>query len=148
VSVANRVGILHFRGYFIPVSKLTRTWAALMLAAYVLAAMHCVLEAVPGFAFLKSCCFVESAPNPSPDSQECDSDGCAVEKAKYRIEEHRDLVPQPKLSLALLPLPSDLTITVPIKICYLTGQPPPELLQSWQFYLRAAWPPRAPSDVA
>ena len=44
------------------VSRLTRIAAMLALVLYGLASMHRILEGVPGFDFLKTCCFVDSAP--------------------------------------------------------------------------------------
>jgi hypothetical protein len=131
------------------VSYLTRTLAALMLALYVLASMHCALEAVPGFAFLKSCCFVDSHSSPTHEPSDCESDGCTVEKAKYRPEEHGRWLPQPALCLTATFLLSELTLTgPPDRALTCECQAPPELGQTWQFIHRAAWPPRAPSPAA
>jgi len=125
------------------VSKLTKVFAMLTLALWGLAAMHCTLEAVPGFDFLKSCCFVDSAP-PSP--KDCESDGCgAVEDGSYRPEEQTASAPQPLLTLALL----SPVIAAPMPELHvqfsLASKTPPELLKIWQFSYRTALPPRAPS---
>ena len=124
-------------------SKLTKVFALLTLALWGLAAMHCTLEAVPGFAFLKTCCFVDSAP-PSP--KDCDSDGCgAVEDGSYRTEEQTASAPQPLLILALL----SSVIEAPMPELHarfsVASKTPPELPKIWQFSHRTALPPRAPS---
>lgn len=126
--------------------KLTRIVALTVLALWGLAAMHCQLEAVPGFDFLKSCCFVDSAPSSPKD---CESDGCgAVEDGGYRAEEETASAPQPLLILALIssvietPLP-ELQVG-----SLVASHPPPELPRAWQFSYRTALPPRAPTLVA
>jgi hypothetical protein len=127
------------------VSKLTKVFAMLTLALWGLAAMHCTLEGVPGFDFLKTCCFVESAPS-SPQS--CDGDTCGeVEKGSYRAEEQTASVPPPTLVLVLTssvvesPLPE--LQTVP----FVVAESPPGLTASWQFDSRSARLPRAPSSI-
>jgi hypothetical protein len=128
------------------VSKFTKAVAMLTLALWGLAAMHCTLEGVPGFDFLKTCCFVEAAPS-AP--QGCDSDTCGeVEKGSCRVEEKTASVPPPTLVLVLTssvvesPLPE--LQTVP----FVVAESPPGLTASWQFVSRAALSPRAPSSVA
>lgn len=125
------------------VSILTKAIALIVLALWGLAAMHCKLEGVPGFDFLKSCCFVDSAPSSAKD---CESDGCgAVEDGGYRAEEQTASAPQPLLILALLssvveaPMPELQTHS------FVVPKYPPELPKVWQFSHRTALPPRAPS---
>ncbi|HRZ99979.1 MAG TPA: hypothetical protein P5055_04500 [Candidatus Paceibacterota bacterium] len=125
------------------VSRLVKIVAMLALVLYGLASMHCTLEAVPGFEFLKTCCFLEPAPT---GSQDCESDGCgSVEGGKYRPEERADFAPQPPLVLALFssvieaPLPEHQTALS------LASESPPEIPKVWQFSHRTALPPRAPS---
>lgn len=125
------------------VSTLTKASALIVLALWGLAVMHCKLEAVPGFDFLKSCCFVDSEPSSPTD---CESDGCgAVEDGGYRSEEQTASAPPPLLILALLsavieaPMPE-------LQVCsFVSSHPPPELPKTWQFSYRTALPPRAPS---
>ncbi|MCX8156644.1 MAG: hypothetical protein N3J91_09395 [Verrucomicrobiae bacterium] len=126
-------------------SAFTRKLAALMLALYVLASMHCVLEAVPGFEFLKTCCFVESS---SPAAADCEQDGCKVEKAQYRQEEQGGSLPQAQwiLDACLVPTEPPLLQTVKINPSP-AARPPPELLRRWQFICRTARLPRAPSYI-
>ena len=128
------------------VSRLTKLVALTVLALWGLAAMHCKLEALPGFDLFKSCCFVDSA---SSSQEDCERDGCcAVEDGGYRSEEQTASAPQPLLILALLsavieaPLPE-------LQVCsFVACLPPPELPRAWQFSYRTALPPRAPSLVA
>jgi hypothetical protein len=138
-------GIDQFRPIYIltNVSKLTKAMALVVLVLWGLAVMHCKLEALPGFGFLKSCCFADSAPS-SPKN--CESDGCgAVEDGGYRAEEQNAAAPQPLLFLVLnsrvMEEPSPETLVVRFS----ESHAPPELSQFWQFSYRAALPPRAPS---
>ena len=128
------------------VSKFTKLVAMLALALWGLAAMHCTLEGVPGFDFLKSCCFAEAETAAPPD---CESDGCgAVEDGNYRPEEQNTATPQPLLIVALLSSAVEVPLTE-LALCSATvSHPPPELPRVWQFSYRTALPPRAPSFVA
>jgi hypothetical protein len=124
------------------VSKLTKFLALTILAVWGLASMHCKLEAVPGFDFLKICCFADSAPSSPKD---CDRDGCgAVEDGSYRSEEQTASAPPPLLVLAVLasviePAAPDLHAH-----SLVASRLPPEMPKAWQFSQRTALPPRAP----
>ena len=124
-------------------SKLTKVIVVLTLVIWGLAAMHCKLESVPGFDFLKSCCFADTAP---PAADNCDSDGCgAVEDGNYRAEEPTTSAPHPLLILAVqAPILMDLAPKSQLSIC-ISSEFPPELANVWQFFERAAIPPRPPS---
>jgi hypothetical protein len=125
------------------VSKLTKMVALTVLAFWGLATMHCNLEAVPGFDFLKSCCFVASAPSSKSD---CESDECdAVEKGNYRPEEQTASVPQPLLIVALLSSKPEAQTPELRARSFAASESPPELPRAWQFAHRTALPPRAPS---
>jgi hypothetical protein len=124
------------------VSKLTKVFALLTLALYGLASMHCALEGVPGLDFLKTCCFVDSAPS-AP--QDCDSDECAVENESYRAEEQTVSAPQPLLIFALLSSMIEAPMPELQARFSVASQTPPELPKVWQFSHRTALPPRAPS---
>lgn len=105
--------------------------------------MHCKLEVLPGFDFLKSCCFVDSAPSAPKD---CESDGCgAVEDGGYRAEEQTISAPQPLLVLAVLFSAIEVPIPELPACSFVTSESPPELPRTWQFSLRTALPVRAPS---
>jgi hypothetical protein len=114
----------------------------LALVLYGLASMHCTLEGVPGFEFLKTCCFADSAPS-AP--QDCDSDECVVESESYRVEEQTVSAPQPLLLLALLASVIEVPLPEAQVASLLASESPPEIPKIWQFSHRTALPPRAPS---
>lgn len=114
----------------------------LALVLYGLASMHCILEGVPGLDFLKTCCFVDSAPS-AP--QDCESDECVVENANYRVEEQSVAAPQPLLLLALLSSAIEAPLPEPQVASLVASESPPELQKVWQFSHRTALPVRAPS---
>jgi hypothetical protein len=124
------------------VSKLTKIAAVLALVLYGLASMHCILEGVPGFDFLKTCCFVDSG---AANSKDCESDECVVESGNYRAEEQTASAPQPLLLLALFSLAIEAPIPEPQVASLVASESPPELPKVWQFSHRTALPPRAPS---
>jgi hypothetical protein len=127
------------------VSRLTKAMALVVLALWGLAVMHCKLEVLPGFGFLKSCCFADSA---SSSPKNCESDGCgAVEDGGYRAEEQNATAPQPLLILALVSPELEKPILELAGACFSDSQSP-KLSQFWQFSYRAALPPRAPSLVS
>ena len=128
------------------VSKLTKFVALTVLALWSLAAMHCKLEALPGLEFLKSCCFVETT---TPSPKNCESDGCgAVEDGGYRMEEQTATAPQPLLIIAMLPAALEAPLPDLQNFSPTASLPPPDLPKVWQFTLRAALPPRAPSFIS
>jgi hypothetical protein len=114
----------------------------LALVLYGLASMHCILEGVPGLEFLKTCCFVDSAPSAPKD---CESDACVAESGDYRAEEQTVAAPQPLLLLALLSSMIEAPLPEPQVASLVASESPPELLKVWQFSHRTALPPRAPS---
>jgi len=125
------------------VSKLTKIAAMLALVLYGLASMHCILEGVPGFDFLKCCCFVEAASSPL---QDCQTSSCGeVERGNYRAEEQSVSAPQPLLLLALLSSVIEAPLPEPQVASLVASESPPELPKVWQFSHRTALPPRAPS---
>lgn len=114
----------------------------LALVLYGQALMHCILEGVPGFDFLKTCCFVDSG---ATNSKDCESDECVVENENYRSEEQTVFVPQPLLLLALLSSVIEVPLPEPEVASLVASESPPELPKVWQFSQRMALPPRAPS---
>lgn len=126
-------------------SKLGKVVVLAVLALWGLATMHCKLEALPGLDFLKCCCPGEPPPSGHTD---CESDGCgAVEEGGYRAEEQTASAPLPPLLLAdrsavMAALLAELRNPDPVP------SPPPEIPRAWQFALRAARSPRAPSPLA
>lgn len=124
------------------VSRLTKITAMLALVLYGLASMHCILEGVPGFDFLKTCCFVDSG---AANSKDCESDECVVESGDYRAEEQTVSAPQPLLLLALLSSVIEAPLPEPQVASLAASESPPELSRVWQFSHRTALPVRAPS---
>jgi len=129
--------------------KRLRTIAAFALAVFWLpVSVHCQLEELPGLEFL-SCCAHEDAAAPHEDD-DCAADACAVvESGLYKTEERQVSPPAPELMpsafqfspLAGTPVGSEIQIRSP-------GAAPPELPRIWQFSLRTAAPPRAPSPAS
>jgi hypothetical protein len=124
------------------VGNLIKATAGLALVFYILASMHCMLESVPGFDFLKSCCFVEQD---SGARQDCETDECVVESGNYRAEDPTVLVPQPFFMLVLFSPLFEEPLSDPQLVSFVPSQPPPELPRIWQFSHRTALPARAPS---
>lgn len=118
----------------------------LTLVLYGLAALHCTLEGVPGFNLLKRCCFVETT---APAHEAGEDDGCGeVENGGYRMEEQAISAPQPLIVQALFPSLPAVPRAELQPSPFAPATTPPELPHRWQFTLRAALPPRAPSSVS
>ncbi len=124
-------------------SKVSRITAALLLAFWVLATWHCLLEEVPGLAFLACCQHPDTAPHQDKD---CEQDSCSViESGFYKCEELAIHLPSPIwIHLFSIPAPETCGFHQPAAI-ELPSSAPPELGRQWQFTARAALPPRAPS---
>lgn len=145
-SQLRKVEHLSPTGILTGVSALAKLAAMLTLVFYGLAAMHCTLEGVPGFHFLKTCCFVDSAP---PTPQDCESDGCgAVEDGKYRLEEPTEFAPQPLLLLARFAPAVEAPLPKRHTALFAASKSPPDLLNIWQLTCRTALPVRAPSPLS
>ena len=128
------------------VSKLTRFVVLTVLAVWGLAAMHCKLEVLPGLEFLECCCNVETN---VPSPKDCENDGCGtIEDGSYRSEEESVSIPQPVLVRELLAELIEAPLPVFQPSCFVSAALPPELLKVWQFNLRTALLPRAPSSIA
>jgi len=109
-----------------------------MLALWLPATLHCQLESIPGLEFVRCA-------SDTPDQSDCSGDGCcAVEKSQYKSEQHRHTVPV-FLPIASAPLLSVATIQPDETGLGILTTAPPEFLKTWQFALRTASPPRAPS---
>ena len=109
-----------------------------VLALWLPATLHCQLESIPGLEFVRCA-------SDTPDQSDCSGDGCcAVEKSQYKSEQYRQTVP------VFLPLSSATLLRVATMVPDEAGlgvltAAPPELFKTWQFALRTASPPRAPS---
>ena len=126
--------------------KLTLVLAVLSL--WLGAANHCLLESVPAFKFLVCAAHEENA---SPQETNCEEDGCAaVEKAAYKPEQTTASAPIPVLFLVgelIAAGPEAVEPEVEVSQVHSASQ-----LQlpsaTWQFVLRTAAPPRAPSFLS
>ena len=126
--------------------KSFRTLLTLVLVAlWPLATSHCDLEQLPGFAFF-AC--TEESPTAAPhQDNDCETDSCAsIESGFYKTEDSQQ-VPTPPLALSEL-----LTAVLVTELSSVSNFDPEtiplELSRNWQFSLRAALPPRAPSFVS
>jgi hypothetical protein len=100
---------------------------------------HCRLEVIPGLEILR-CASEDSNGN-------CDGDGCdIVEKGFSKTESNRLVIRVPPLvsDVSFIALIEQAFEAIPPSRIELTSAPP-ELPRLWQFSLRAALPPRAPS---
>ena len=120
----------------------------LTLAAFWLVAInHCTLEQIPGLSFLGCCDHEDAAPHQDND---CDTDGCAaVEDGLYKSEETQPGISVPVFVLAVSLVPSlDEHAQSLFTLPDFSALASPELAVTWQFFFRAAAPPRAPSLVS
>lgn len=121
-----------------------RVLALLLLALWMPANMHCLLEHVPLFSFLGSCCSEQQA---SDSSTPCDGDQCCpVESGKYMVN-WSDRLDTRGTTLVAVPLPAiaaDLSLPAP-KVTELPPDPF-EDCSPWHLVFRAVGEPRAPSN--
>jgi hypothetical protein len=129
-----------------------RTILSLLLAlVWLPVTVHCLLESLPGIDFLSCCLHDDSKPEPATAHQDndCETDACAtVESGLYKQEDSpgaglvNPLVTQAdwdvKMGHEILANP--LAASAP-------STSPPELSAFWQFSLRTASQPRAPSSA-
>lgn len=127
--------------------KSLRTLLTLLLVAlWPLAASHCRIEQLPGFDFL-AC----AGEDPGATHQEdCETDSCAtVESGLYKTEDGQEAVPTPPGSLSpILTACAFETTLFEVSSALSLDAVALGLLAPWQFSLRAALPPRAPSFVS
>jgi hypothetical protein len=122
------------------VKRLFQSIAVVLLVLWVPITAHCTLESIPGLEFLKC---ITDAPE---ESNKCDEDACSqLENATYKVpDSHAILLPPVFVTCCaflVVEFPVDEQPTTVIKT-------PPEILSSWQFSLRTALSPRAPSIVS
>jgi len=113
-----------------------------MLALWLPVTGHCELETIEGLEFLNC----ESA---APSDSHCDNDGCeTVEIATYRLQDNHADFEITILFLACLDFQT--ALADPCEGPFFTSPPfdSPELSRTWQFVLRTALSPRAPSFVS
>jgi len=147
LPIAEKFDFEHGRAWSsLSLVRLFRTVLTVALVAlWPLVTGHCRLEQLPGFAFLQ-CGEAESTA--SHEDADCDTDGCAVvESGSYKTEDRTVCPPGPDL--------------IVVATFYPEPEPPPrsgfadfftvaapEFPVTWQFCLRTALPPRAPSAVS
>jgi hypothetical protein len=123
-----------------------RAFAAGVVAAlWLVASSHCLLEGVSAFSFLS--CAAAGASESSPASH-CDDAACQVVESGQYVSSVQAKAPAAALGIVVLDLTmSAETPQVPeLSGGVLTGAPP-DLPKTWQFRLRAALAPRAPSLI-
>jgi hypothetical protein len=118
-----------------------------LVTLWVPATVHCKLEELPGLQFLSCCDHGESAPHQDDD---CAVDACAVvEGGLYKVANPKVDIHAPA-TVVVLDL-FDLEVSDPdaarFRIRQLSEKSP-DLPLTWQFTLRAALSPRAPSFVS
>jgi hypothetical protein len=123
--------------------------AVLMVAfigAFALATNHCRLEVLEGLEFLV-CCSHDGETEPAPhQDDDCETDGCAsLESGLYKTEDGRVISPAPALELNDGVLPDADAVAPTLFSAASRSAAPPDLPARWQFLLRTASAPRAPS---
>jgi hypothetical protein len=114
-----------------------------LLGLWLAAVNHCRLEQIPALGFL-SCC--EEGGNSQDD--DCQTDGCAsLEDGLYKTENNQVQIVTPVFVLIEFPALQGKSVDGSDESgrSVLLNFAPPEFPTSWQFFLRAAAPPRAPS---
>lgn len=121
-----------------------RTAAALVIAIlWVAVGFHCMLEFVPGFAFL-SCEASQSDAGSHCDDQACHS----VEAGQFLLAARASLPQAPSFACVLKPLDVPPLLLPRPAVSAPVAASPPGLVSSWQFSLRAALPVRAPAVLS
>lgn len=113
-----------------------------LIGAFALATNHCRLEVLSGLEFL-ICCSHDTDTAPHQDD-DCETDACAtLEAGLYKSEDGHviTIVPLAVATVEELSTPNS-------QLSTLNSTVEPALRVSWQFLLRAAAPPRAPSLVS
>jgi len=124
---------------------------ALMIVAFLgvftLATNHCRLEVLKGLEFLVCCSHDTEQGETTPhQDDDCETDGCAsLEEGLYKSEDGYVASVVPTL-ITLSEDSSAEALHRPLDLHFRSARP--ELPRSWQFLLRAAFPPRAPSLVS
>jgi hypothetical protein len=125
------------------VNWLRITLSTFLAVLWLPVSVHCQLEQLPLLEFLSCCPHPDSLPHQDGD---CETDACAVlESGFYKTEEQQFPLPDPfDFPVTTLPsLPAGLTTSIWLNLSQ--TEAPPELACSWQFSVRAALAPRAPS---
>jgi hypothetical protein len=126
--------------------KMRAVVAGVLAALWVVVSSHCLLEEVAAFSFLScaAACAGESTP-----ASHCDDAACQVlESGQYVTSvQPKPPVVAPGIMVLDLTVAAETRTPPELSAGVLTGAPP-GLPKTWQFLLRAALPPRAPSLIA
>ena len=127
----------------------TKAMAALLALVWLPVVNHCDLEQLTGLELLACHGTSDSAPHQGND---CETDSCAVvESGHYKIEDQSTSVPVQILAPGFLLASASseqIAAALPPAQRPATAHSQPGLSQDWQFTLRAAPAPRAPSAFA
>ncbi len=123
--------------------RLQQIVGLILLVLWVPLTSHCTWENISDLAMFKC---ADDTEQQSEQKSDCADDGCAqLETATYRSSDAQPDVAPP----AFLVLFQLLNVTVPTnESCVAVATSPPQILAGWQFSLRTALPPRAPSFVS
>lgn len=129
-----------------PLKSLRLSLATLLAVMWVFLTCHCGLSAIPGFEFLR--CDAESHESKDGGEPCKESSCCSLELAQFRSQRLEEVIPavvvlilpDSTTDLAANPPPAGVSLSVPTAA-------PPDPSRAWQFLLRAALPPRAPSPA-
>jgi hypothetical protein len=120
----------------VPMRRLRIMIAALLVICWWPATSLCLVESA-GWIKISGCCDESSSTDQSP----C----CALASASYKHDDHAQSVCSPSVTLrAEFPSPPIAASALPV-VKHLVSVSPPELCRTWQFCIRAAANPRAPS---
>jgi hypothetical protein len=118
------------------------------LAVWALAFNHCALELILNLEFLACAPQAETTSHQPGDCGD-DRDACAtVESGLFKVEENQVFAAKASASTAFFALAFLSHLIAPessVGQQVPPGRAPPELARGWQFSLRTALPPRAPS---
>lgn len=117
------------------------------IGAFALATNHCRLEVLKGLEFLVCCSHDGESHAATPhQDDDCETDGCAsLENGLYKSEDgHVTSAPQSQLHACEAPPPAEQLLSQLLSADFRTVAEP-DFPVSWQFQLRTAATPRAPS---
>jgi len=126
-----------------------RTLPIIMATLWVGLGSHCLLEVLPGLEFLSCCHHAVEQKSPAHHEKDCGNDGCStIEAGLYQLAKPQLTPSKPLAPMVawLIPPPGTDNLFAP-RSPALAPSSPPELPRTWQFFRRAALPPRAPSSI-
>jgi hypothetical protein len=124
------------------VNRPLRLLGLILALVWVPITSHCLWEDAPGLQVFK--CVDQTTGQSESDSNDCDGDVCSVlETADYKVSKTRTDVPPPFLNILFQLSPLE---AAPAEAPLPVTAAPPRL--PWQFSVRTALSPRAPSFVS